>query len=123
VGKKRGGKIALPWCSRYPFVSQMATQMFCVIPVTHTPPAHNEDAVIFPQDIKRHIGLDDTPSWIVTTEANAFRWPGPDVIPVPGRTPTTMIYGLVPESLLRLVARSYLRNREKQRSQLVQRTE
>lgn len=33
----------------------------------------------------------------VTTEANAFIWPGPDIRPVPGRTPTTMIYGRVPE--------------------------
>ena len=94
-----------------------------VLAVTHTPPADPADAVAFPQDIKRRLGLDDIPSWIVTTEANAFIWPGPDVRPVPGRTPRTVIYGRVPDGLLRQVARSYLANRERQRSRLVPRTE
>jgi hypothetical protein len=91
--------------------------------ITHTPPAQPSDAVPFPQPVKLAIGLDDAPSWIVTTEANAFIWPGPDVRPVPGRTPVTMIYGRVPTGLLTQVARSYLANRERQRSRLVPRTE
>lgn len=94
-----------------------------VLAVTHTPTTNAADAVVFPQDIKRLLGLDDAPSWIVTTEANAFTWPGPDVRPVPGRMPTTVIYGRVPNGLLRQVARSYLVNRGKQRSRLVPRTE
>jgi len=94
-----------------------------VLAVTHTPPANAADVVAFPQDIKRRLGLDDAPSWIVTTEANAFVWPGPDIRPVPGRTPPTVIYGRVPDSLLRQVARSYLANRDKQRSRLIPRTE
>jgi hypothetical protein len=94
-----------------------------VLAVTHTPPANADDAVAFPQDIKCRLGLDDALSWIVTTEANAFAWPGPDIRPVPGRTPTTVIYGSVPNGLLRQVARSYLANRDKQRSRLVPRTE
>ena len=94
-----------------------------VLAVTHTLPANATDAVAFPQNIKRRLGLDDVPSWIVTSEANAFFWPGPDVRPVPGCTPTTVIYGRVPDGLLRQVARSYLANRDKQRNRLVPRTE
>lgn len=94
-----------------------------VLAVTHTPPTNEAEAVPFPQDIKRHLGLDDAPSWIVTTEANAFIWPGPDIRPVPGRTPATVIYGRVPDGLLRRIARSYLANRNTQRSRLVPRTE
>lgn len=94
-----------------------------VLAVTHTPPADPDDAVPFPADIKHRIGLDDAPSWIVTTEANAFVWPGPDIRPVPDRTPTAVIYGRVPDELLKRVARSYLANRNKQRSRLVTRTE
>jgi hypothetical protein len=52
-----------------------------VLAVTHTPPSDFDDAVPFPPDAKRRIGLDDAPAWIVTTEANAFVWPGPDVRP------------------------------------------
>jgi hypothetical protein len=94
-----------------------------VLAVTHTPPAHPHDAVPFPRDAKRRIGLDDAPGWIVTTEANAFIWPGPDVRQVPGRPSATVIYGRISGALLHQVARSYLLNRQKQRSRLVSRTE
>ena len=94
-----------------------------VLAVTHTPPSAESDAVAFPLDIKRQIGLDDEPSWIVTTEANSFIWPGPDIRPVPGRSPATVIYGRVPDGLLKAVAQSYLANRDRQRERLVARTE
>ena len=94
-----------------------------VVAVTHTPPRSPSDAVPLPQDVKRQIGLDEAPSWIVTTEANAFVWPGPDIRPIPGRTPSTVIYGRVPIGLLRRVARSYLENRAKQKSRFVPRSE
>jgi hypothetical protein len=94
-----------------------------VLAVSHTPIADPDDAVPFPREVKRRIGLDDAPSWIVTTEANAFFWPGPDIRPVPGRAPTTVVYGRVPDGLLRRVARSFLANRNRQRSRRVQRSE
>jgi len=94
-----------------------------VLAVTHTPRVDPDDAVPFPPEIKRRIGLDDLPSWIVTTEANAFAWPGPDIRPIPGRTPTTVVYGRVPDGLLRQVARSFLANRNRQRSRRVRRSQ
>ena len=94
-----------------------------VLAVTHTPSADPDDAVPFPAEIKRRIGLDDLPSWIVTTEANAFVWPGPDIRPIPGRTPTTVLYGRVSDGLLRQVARSFLANRNRQRSRRGRRSE
>jgi hypothetical protein len=89
---------------------------------THTPPTDPADAIIFPVKEKRRLGLDDLPNWIVTTEGNAFVWPGPDVRPVPDRPPGTMTYGEVSRPLLRQVAQSYLANRERQRTRLVART-
>jgi hypothetical protein len=94
-----------------------------VLAVTHTPSIDPEDAVPFPREAERRIGLDDLPSWIVTTEANAFVWPGPDIRPIPGRTPTTVVYGRVPDGLLRQVARSFLANRNRQRSRRVRRSQ
>jgi hypothetical protein len=29
--------------------------------------------------VKRHLGLDDQPSWIVVAEGNEFVWPGHDL--------------------------------------------
>jgi len=93
-----------------------------VLAITHAARTDPEAAVLFPQEVKRRVGLDDAPAWIVTTEANAFVWPGPDIRPVPGRRPRTVVYGRVPDGLLRQVARSFLANRERQRNRLVRRT-
>jgi hypothetical protein len=40
-----------------------------VLPITHTP---TDGAVEIPVSVKRRMGLDDGPSWIVTTEINRF---------------------------------------------------
>jgi hypothetical protein len=85
-----------------------------VLAITHSPPKKPTDAVPFPGHLKATLGLDNHPAWIVTTEANAFGWPGPDIRPVPNRQPASPIYGKVPDSLLRDVASSYLANRKRQ---------
>lgn len=94
-----------------------------VLAVTHVPPALATDAIRLPDDLKRSLGLDDAPSWIVTTEANLFIWPGPDIRPIPGRAPGSWVYGVIPDSLLREVARSYMANAERQRTGPTRRTE
>lgn len=93
-----------------------------VLPITHAPPVRPEDAVELPSDVKRSLRLDDKRSWIVTTEANAFVWPGPDLRPVPGRTPRTPFYGQLPASLLQRVAQSYLENRRRRLATTVARS-
>ncbi|HEX3952358.1 MAG TPA: hypothetical protein VHW90_02215, partial [Stellaceae bacterium] len=94
-----------------------------VVAMTHTPLARATDGVAVPTDVKRRLGLDDEQTWVVTTEANVFVWPGPDLRPIPGRRPVTAMYGRVPESFLSKVAQSYLANRTRQRRRLVTRTE
>lgn len=93
-----------------------------VLAVTHSPPRDPDDAVLFPADLKRALGLDDRPAWIVTCEGNSFSWPGPDIRPVPRVTPLTICHGRIPEALLFRIAASYRANRERQRQRLVQRT-
>jgi hypothetical protein len=72
--------------------------------------------------VKRALGLDAEPAWIVTTEMNSFIWPGPDIRPVPGKPPGTLIYGKVPDDLLEKAVRSFLENRKRRRAQIVSRT-
>jgi hypothetical protein len=90
--------------------------------ITRVRPARPTNAVELPDAAKRELGLDDEASWIVTTEANVFVWPGPDVRPIPGRRPPSVIYGRVPRSILSRAVRSYLANRKGQRAKLVVRT-
>lgn len=59
-----------------------------VLPITHAAPGDAKNAVEIPHAIKRHLGLDDTRSWIVIAEGNEFVWPGYD----PRKVPNTDAY-------------------------------
>jgi hypothetical protein len=63
-----------------------------VVPITHSPPIDDGDAVEIPAALKAHLGLDDLRSWIVVTETNDFPWPGPDLRPRPGMRPRRFDY-------------------------------
>lgn len=76
-----------------------------VLPITHAPPAVAGFAVEIPSDTKRRLKLDDRSSWIVLTEANRFRWPGPDLRPVPSGE---FAYGLLPHRLFEKVRDSFI---------------
>lgn len=71
-------------------------EVVTVVPITHTPPTDPLDAVEIPAALKKHLGLDDFPSWVIVTETNDFLWPGPDLQPVPGTQPTRFDYGMLP---------------------------
>jgi hypothetical protein len=101
-------------------VEDEATRVY-VLAVTHTPPRSDADAIQMPPAAKRHLGLDDDPAWIITTEANTFLWPGPDIRPIPGRASGTVVYGRIPDNLLRRVIASYVENATKKRTTIVSR--
>jgi hypothetical protein len=65
-------------------------------------------AIEVPADTKSRLGLDGERSWIVLDHANEFVWPGPDLRPVPGRSPTTIYYGALPPALFGNVKRLLL---------------
>jgi hypothetical protein len=50
-----------------------------VLPVTHTKPFESENGVELLPQWNAHLGLDDQPSWIITSELNHFEWPGADI--------------------------------------------
>src|SRR5258708_658972 len=46
-----------------------------VLPITHRAPADPASAIEIPAAVKRHLGLDDSRSWIVVFEGNEFFCP------------------------------------------------
>lgn len=72
--------------------------MVRVAPVTHSPPDNSATAFELPQAVKRHLGLDDSRSWIVIDEVNEFMWPGFDLRPLP-RSRDNYAYGFLPPRL------------------------
>lgn len=77
--------------------SQDAPRVY-VVPITHRRPDDPGAALELPQRVKRHLGLDDQPSWVVLDELNTFVWPGFDLRPVPGK-PGQFAYGFLPPRL------------------------
>ena len=47
-----------------------------------------------PDDVKRHLGLDMAPQWIILDEINRFVWPGYDLRDVPATGAAS--YGMLP---------------------------
>ena len=78
---------------------EVGTQV-TVLGITHTHPSHPDDAVQIPMSLKKRIGLDTRPSWIVVTETNTFGWPGPDLRPRDPDDSATIAYGLLPEGVV-----------------------
>jgi hypothetical protein len=70
-----------------------------VLPITHGRPMDADAAVELPRGVKRHLGLDDAPSWVVLDEVNVFMWPGFDLRHVPGK-PGQYAYGYLPPRFL-----------------------
>ena len=57
------------------------TPLTYVLGISHKPPTASERAIEIPSKLKRHLGLDEEPSWIYTDQINVFAWPGPDIRP------------------------------------------
>jgi len=70
-----------------------------VAPITHTAPRIAGEAVEIPDATRRRLGLDGERSWVVVSEVNRFRWPGPDVRPVHPSRPGAYDYGFLPPGL------------------------
>lgn len=75
-----------------------------VAPITHAIPAEGANAIEIPRETKKRLKLDDDRSWIITTELNFFKWPGPDLRPtgLPSG-PQRFTYGYLPEKITRRV--------------------
>ena len=91
-------------------------EVVTVLPITHTPPDDPADAVEIPATLKAHLGLDDSPSWIVVTETNDFIWPGPDLRPA-------REYGMLPPRFFNHVRDRILQAHLRRKLSRVQRTE
>lgn len=94
-----------------------------VLPVTHSPPRPPDEGVELPTATKRRLGLDGERSWVVLSEANRFRLPGPDLRVLPGCGPESAAYGVLPPDVFRLIRDRFLARLRARRAAAVLRTE
>jgi hypothetical protein len=93
------------------------------LPITHSAPSSDEEAIEIPAAVKARLGLDSARSWISLTEANVFAWPGPDLRFLPGKGPESAAYGFLPPGFFRVVRERFLAVDRKKKAALVSRTE
>ena len=91
-----------------------------VAPITHSQPSPGEGVPI-PPKVKRHLGLDDEPSWIITTELNRFIWPGPDIRLADNMD--TPLLGAIPAKLFDQMKAQIVGNRDAGQVAITKRTE
>jgi hypothetical protein len=94
-----------------------------VLPITHAPPAPSTLAMEIPPTTKARLGLDDERSWVIFSEANRFRWPGPDLRPSRNGDLSSVAYGELPATMFRRLRDDFLRAYQNDRAVLMQRTE
>jgi PemK-like, MazF-like toxin of type II toxin-antitoxin system len=78
-----------------------------VAPMTHSPPDDTKNAIEIPLSVKKALGLDEAPSWVVVNDTNEFVWPGFDLRPISrGR----YHYGHLPPRLFAKIADAVARH-------------
>jgi len=75
-----------------------------VLPVTHAAPSRQDEGVEIPPPVKRHLGLDGAPSWVLVSEDNKFVWPGYDLRK---RRKGGYSYGFLPPRLFDRIAKAF----------------
>jgi hypothetical protein len=73
-----------------------------------------------PAKVKRHLGLDESPSWFILDEVNQFTWPGFDLRPVPHQA-GTVVYGFIPPRLFQLAKAKLLEAQARRRVAVIPR--
>lgn len=94
-----------------------------VVLVTTQPPVHPGDAFEIPTRVKAHLGLDAARCWIIVTELNRFRWPGPDIRPIERGDERTPYYGFIPQPLFDAVLAAVIARAERRQVKVTTREE
>lgn len=89
---------------------EMGDTSVLVVPITHSKPDAERNAVELPRKVCRRLGLDDEASWVITDEVNRFIWPGYDLRPISRDRPDQFHYGFLPVEIFNVVRRAVLSN-------------
>jgi PemK-like, MazF-like toxin of type II toxin-antitoxin system len=100
--------------------STAPSQFVVILPITHTPPASGAEGVEIPAKVKKVLGLDDQPSWVIVSEYNIDEWPNGGLSQIPGK-PGQYGYGFIPPGLFAQIKEKFLGLARARKSRLVRR--
>lgn len=101
--------------------------MAYAVGMSHKAPNSSEKAVEVPTKLKRHLGLDEDPSWIYTDQLNEFAWAGPDLRPAErlSKLPSarnSCVIGALPTRWFDLIKQDVIDNIRRKRTHIIRRT-
>ena len=102
-------------------IDQAGETVVTVLPITHTIPPDDAEAMELPRAVKQRLGLDDARSWVIVSEMNRFVWPGPDLRHCSEQL-RPFDYGLLPPGLFPTVRERFLAAARPDRSRVIPRT-
>src|ERR1700761_4604491 len=87
TGKER------PACIAVATDDERDPRMVIILPITHSRPTGQDIGIEIPERVRRYLGLDDRPSWVIVSDANVDQWPNAGIAPLPGK-PKAYAYGI-----------------------------
>ncbi len=108
MGKER------PACLAVATDSEIDPQVVVILPVTHSKPSGMTIGVEIPLPIRRALGLDSEPCWVIVTEFNIDEWPPAGIAPLPG-TKNTFAYGVLPDGVFEPIKAAFLEHFDRKR--------
>lgn len=91
-----------------------------LLPITHSPPDADTIGIEIPIKVKRAIGLDEMPSWVIVSEHNIDERPNAGLSPVPGK-PEEFACRFIPPGLFAQIKARFLELARAQKSGAVRR--
>jgi hypothetical protein len=91
-----------------------------LLPITHSPPDAGAIGIEIPAKVKRAIGLDEAPSWVIVSEYNIDEWPNAGLSPIPGSR-GAFSYGYIPPGLFAQIKAKFLELARQNKSGAVRR--
>ena len=103
-----------PACVAVATDAETGPQLVMILPITHSRPAGSTAGVEVPARVRRMLGLDNEPCWVIVTEHNIDDWPNSGIVPLPGRR-ETFVYGILPSGLFNKIQAEFFKRCDRSR--------
>jgi hypothetical protein len=105
IGRNQGKE--RPACLVATIDSLVSPRFVVILAITHTRSGGDTVGIEIPTNVRKALGLDDAPSWVIVSEFNVDEWPNAGLAPIAGQ-PGIFSYGFIPPSLFARVKAEFL---------------
>ena len=104
-----------PACIAVATDSEMARRRVVILPITHSRPSKAAFGIELPDTVRRALGLDDEPCWVIVSEYNIDNWPNAGIATLPEST-SKYTYGYLPPRLFETIKAEFLKRFDSKRA-------